>query len=62
MPTKEKFGSQFIDQIVQITLERVSDHDIFDEKTLKRLQELAASSVLTDSKKVVEALSIEQGN
>ena len=51
--------SQFIEQIVALTLERISENCIFDEKSLKRLQELADSSGFGDPDQVLNALVTE---
>ena len=52
--------TQFIEQIVELTLERVSENCIFDERSLKRLRELAESSGLSDPEKVLKALATEE--
>ena len=49
--------SQFIDEIVECTLQAVAEYSVFDDVTLARLRELADASTLTDYEKVVEALS-----
>ena len=53
--------SQFVDQIIERTLEVLSENPDFDEETLARLKELADSSDLTDFEKVVAALSYAEG-
>ena len=53
--------SQFVDQIIERTLEVLSENPDFDEETLARLKELAGSSDLTDFQKVVSALSYAEG-
>ncbi len=58
---EDQHSSQFIDQIIEITLEELSEHQIFDDETLRRLRGLAESSGLNDSQRVVEALSTAEG-
>ena len=53
----EELKPAFVDQIVGQTLEALSERPEFDDETLERLRELAASSGLTNSEKVVAALS-----
>ena len=53
--------SQFVDQIIERTLQVLSENPDFDDKTLARLKELAGSSGLTDFEKVVAALSTAEG-
>ena len=50
--------SQFVDQIIECTMQTLSENPAFDDETLARLKELAGSSGLTDFEKVVEALSV----
>ena len=53
--------SQFVDQIIEKTLEALSENPSFDDETLSRLSELANSTSLTNDQRVVEALSTGQG-
>ena len=53
--------SQFLDQIIERTLQALSENPDFDEETLARHKELAGSSDLTDFEKVVAALSYAEG-
>ena len=53
--------SQFVDQIIERTLQVLSENPDFDDETLARLKELAGSSGLTDVEKVVAALSTAEG-
>ena len=57
----EEIHSQFVDQILEQTLTALSESPAFGEETLARLEELAGSSGVTNFKKVVEALSTEEG-
>ena len=56
MPDKGQ-TSQFVDDIVERTLQAISKNPAFDDETLARLKELASASGLADFEKVVEALS-----
>ena len=60
MTMEKEQGSQFIEEIVALTLERVSANSVFDESSLKRLRELAESSGLIDPEKVLKALVTEE--
>ena len=60
MPNQEH-GSQFIEQILEQTLETLSEHPAFDDETVRRLKELAGSSGLTNFQQVIEALSNGEG-
>ena len=60
MPDKGQ-PSQFVDQIIERTLQVLSANPDFDDETLARLKELAGSSGITDYEKVVAALSTEEG-
>ena len=53
--------SQFVDQIIERTLQVLSENPDFDEETLARLKELAGTSGLADFEKVVAALSYAEG-
>ena len=53
--------SQFVDQIIERTLQVLSENPDFDDETLARLKELVGSSGITDYEKVVAALSTEKG-
>ena len=53
--------SQFVDQIIERTLQVLSENPDFNDETLTRLKELAGSSGLTDFEKVVAALSAAKG-
>ena len=55
MPYKEQ-SSQFLEQIIESTLEALSNDDAFDEETMHRLRKLANSSGLNSFEGVVEAL------
>ena len=61
MPDKEQ-SSQFLDQIIESTLQALSENNSFDEETLGRLRGLVALSDLTRYERVVEALSSGDGN
>ena len=52
---------QFVDQIIEKTLQAISENPSFDDETLTRLKELAKSTGLTNDQRVVEALSTGQG-
>ena len=58
----EDHSSQFLEQIIESTLQALSESDSFDEDTLARLRGLTASSDLTTYERVVEALSSGDGN
>ena len=53
--------SQFVDRIIERTLQELSENPLFDDEALNRLKELASSSGLTNDQRVVEALSKGQG-
>lgn len=53
--------SQFVDQIIEKTLQALSENPSFDDETMSRLRELANSTSLTNDQRVVEALSTGQG-
>ena len=53
--------SQFVDQIIEKTLQALSENPFFDDETLSRLKELANSSGLTNDQRVVDALSAGHG-
>ena len=57
----EGLPTQFVDQIIEKTLQAISESPSFDDETLSRLKELATSTGLTNDQKVVEALSTGQG-
>ena len=48
---------QFIDEIMECTLQALSENPAFDDETLVRLKELAGSSGLKNFEIVLEALS-----
>ena len=52
-----RLKSAFVDQIVRQTLEALSERPEFDDDTLDRLRELAATSELINFEKVVAALN-----
>ena len=52
---------QFVDQIIEKTLQAISENPSFDDETLIRLKELAKSTGLTNDQRVVEALGTGQG-
>ena len=54
-------SSRFVDEIVECTLQALSENPAFDDATLAQLRELAAASGLASFEKVVEALSAEEG-
>ena len=56
MPNGEVM-SQFIDEIIERTLEALSEHPEFDDDTLGRLRQLADSSGLAISDDVADVLS-----
>lgn len=60
MPDEDQ-SSQFVDEIVECTLQALSENPAFDDVTLTRLRELAGVSELASFEKVVEALSAEEG-
>ena len=60
MPDEDQ-SSQFVDEIVECTLQALSENPAFDDVTLTRLRELAGVSGLASFEKVVEALSAEEG-
>ena len=53
--------SQFVDRIVEQTLQALSENPVFDCKTTIKLKELAESSGWTNDRLVVEALRAKQG-
>ena len=53
--------SQFVDEIVECTLQALSENPAFDDATLARLRELASAPGLAEFRKVVEALSTGEG-
>ena len=53
--------SQFVDRIVEQTLQALAEDPVFDCKTSIRLKELAKSSGWTNDQQVVEALRARQG-
>ena len=57
----ESQTSQFVDQIIECTLQALSENPAFDDETLVRLRELAGTSGRADFEKVVEALSAGDG-
>ena len=61
MPDGEQ-SSLFIEQIIESTLEALSENEAFDEETLGRLRELASSSGLTNFERIVEALVSGEGS
>ena len=52
--------SQFVDQIIERTLQALSENPDFDEETLARVKELAGSSDLTDFEKVVAVTELRR--
>ena len=61
MPDGEQ-SSQFLEQIIETTLEALSENASFDEETLVRLRGLVASSDLTNYERIVEALGNGDGD
>ena len=61
MPDKKQ-NSVFLEQIIESTLEALSENGAFDKKTLGRLRELASSSGLTNFERIVEALVSGEGS
>ena len=59
---EENSTSEFIDQIIQYTLQKISENPVFDDEALARLKELAGSSGLTSFERVMDALSAGEGN
>ena len=57
----EGHSPQFVDQIIEKTLQAIAENPCFDDETLSRLKELANSTGLTNEQRVVEALSARQG-
>lgn len=53
---QDEHNPKFIDQIIERTLQSVSEREDFDDDILKRLRELAKTSGLSDEKRVIEAL------
>ena len=58
----EEQSSLFLEQIIETTLEALSENDAFDEETLGRLRKLANSSGLTNFERIVEALVSREGS
>ena len=60
MPDGE-IQSQFVDEIIERTLHALTEFPEFDDDTLAQLRQLADSSALADSAKVVESLCSGEG-
>ena len=58
---KDGKAFEFMDQIIEDTLQALSENPVFDDETLRQLKQLAGALSLTNDKKVVEALSTAQG-
>ena len=50
-------NSSFLDQIIEGTLEKLSEHTSFNEQVIGYLRELANSDGMIDSDKVISALT-----
>ena len=61
MPDEEQ-SSQFLEQIIEATLEALSENAAFDEETLARLRGVVASADLTKYERIVEALGNGEGD
>ena len=55
--TEDSQSSEFIDQIIEHTLQALSRNPAFDDETLRHIKELAGESGLTNDQQVVEVLS-----
>ena len=59
--TEDIQPSEFVDQIIEHTLQALSNDPAFDDEVLRRLKALAEASGLIDHQQVVEALSKKHG-
>ncbi len=59
--SNEEIHSEFVEEIIERTLQALSNNGEFDEETLARIRELAGSPDLIDYEKLVDALGGGKG-